>query len=323
MKAARIVGPRQFEIFETETPDPKENEVLVRVEHLSICGGDLHTYDAILPEENYPLRPGAPCHEVFGTIEKSSDPSLKPGQQVIALHYAGGLMEHLTLPAVRAIPVPEGMDPSLWVLCQPLGTILHGMERLGGVYGSLYGKRVVILGQGAIGLTFTKLVAMQGASKIITTDVLDYRLAVSKKAGADVTINARNTDVAEAVKEITNGDMGDVVIDACGTPETNNQTFDVLGQGGTALIFGMPHAGAVFPFNWGTMYRRVPNIVVANSNTAGAGIQSVKNAVEMVGRGNFDMSFLVTHRVPFSDVGRAYELFSTRSEDAIKVLISV
>jgi threonine dehydrogenase-like Zn-dependent dehydrogenase len=98
MKAARIVGPRQFEILQAEMPSLKPGEVLVHMEHLSICGNDLRTYDRVLPEETYPLAVGAPCHECFGVVEESQDDRIKPGQRVIAL--TGGLVEYAAVPGL-------------------------------------------------------------------------------------------------------------------------------------------------------------------------------------------------------------------------------
>src|SRR4051794_15431873 len=120
MKAARLVGPRQFEILDVPTPDLKPNEVLVKMETMSICGSDLLTYDKVLPEEDYPWRIGLPCHECCGVIEESFDPSLKKGQRVVALTYTGGLMEYVPCTIDRIVPVQDGIDPHLWVLAQPV-----------------------------------------------------------------------------------------------------------------------------------------------------------------------------------------------------------
>ena len=112
MKAARLVGPRQFEILDVDTPTPKAGEVLVRMEYASICGSDLLTYDRVLPEEDYPLRVGLPCHETSGIVEESMDESLKKGDRVVALTYTGGLMEYTTIAANRCILVPPSVVPA-------------------------------------------------------------------------------------------------------------------------------------------------------------------------------------------------------------------
>ena len=319
MKAARLVGPRQFEILDIETPTPKEGEVLVRMEYASICGSDLINYNKVLPEEDYPLRTGLPCHETSGIVEESMDESLKPGDRVVALTYTGGLLEYTTIAANRCIYVPPSVDPKLAVLCQPIGTVVYAVQKLG----SMLGKKVVILGQGPIGLGFTEFLSKSGAAQVIVTDVVDARLEMGKRFGATDTIDASKEDVIERVKDLTGGELADVVVDACGLHETANQTFHCLKTKGTVCIFGMPHGDPVFPFDWGTMYMKLPTIYVTNSARAGEVVDVVKTAVDLIAQGRIDPGKMITHDVAFSNVGRAYELFSRRTEGAVKPIINM
>lgn len=319
MKAARLVGPRQFEILDVEKPKPNPGEVLVRIEYASICGSDLLTYDKVFPEEDYPLRTGLPCHETSGIVEESMDDSLKPGDRVVALTYTGGLLEYTTIAANRCIYVPPSIDPKLAVLCQPIGTVVYAVQKLG----SMLGKKVVILGQGPIGLGFTEFLSQSGAAQLITTDVVDARLEMGKRFGATDVINAAKEDVIERVKDLTNGELADVVVDACGLHETANQTFHCLKTKGTVCIFGMPHGDPVFPFDWGTMYMKLPTIYVTNSARAGEVVDVVKTAVNLIDQGRINPGRMITHDVPFSDLGRAYELFSRRTDGAVKPIINM
>jgi L-iditol 2-dehydrogenase len=319
MKAARLVGPRQFEILDVETPKPNPGEVLVRLEYASICGSDLLNYNRVLPEEDYPLRIGLPCHETSGVVEESMDESLKKGDRVVALTYTGGLMEYVTIAANRCIKVPEHVDPQLAVLCQPIGTVVYAVQKLG----SVLGKKVVILGQGPIGLSFTEFMAKGGASQVIVTDIVDPRLDVAKVLGATDTINASKEDVLERVKELTGGTLADVVIDACGVHETNNQTFHCLKVQGTAVIFGMPHGDPVFPFDWGTMYMKLPTILVCNSARSGDVVGVVQTAVDLIAQGRINPRPMISHNVDFANVGTAYEMFSNRSDGCVKPIIKI
>src|SRR5207253_3136429 len=106
----------------------------------------------------------------------------------------GAMVECASVPTDLIVAVPESdMDPSLWVLCQPVGTVMYSMKRIG----SVLGKRVVVVGQGPIGLAFTDLLVRHGASQVIVTDVHEYRLGVARKLGATHTIHAREDDVVE------------------------------------------------------------------------------------------------------------------------------
>jgi L-iditol 2-dehydrogenase len=228
-------------------------------------------------------------------------------------------MEYATCTTDRLVPVPGHVDPSLAVLCQPVGTVIYAVQKLDNVLG----KNVVVIGQGPIGLGFTALLGRQGPSKMIVTDVVDNRLQVARKIGATHTINAEREDVVKTVLELTGGRGADVVVEACGLPETCNQVFDIVRVQGSVVIFGMPHGDPTFMFNWATMYSKLPNIIVTNSARAGEVTPNVQTCVDLVASGQLDLSYLVTHRFPFEDVSHAYELFSERKDGAIKVVIKV
>ena len=106
-------------------------------------------------------------------------------------------------------------------MCQPSGTVLYSCQRMG----SVLGKSVLVIGQGAIGLSFTMLIAMQGARQVIAVDLLDYRLQWAKDFGATHTINPDKENLAEAVREITGGVGPDVTVEAAGYSETLDAVF--------------------------------------------------------------------------------------------------
>ena len=319
MKAARLVSPREFEILDVPMPTLRPGEVLVRMEHLSVCGSDLRTYDRVLREEDYPLNAGVPCHECLGVVAESMDPTLQPGERVVALVSTGGLVEYAAVPARECVTVPEAVDPALWVLCQPAGTVIYALQQIG----SVLGQRVVVLGQGPIGVMFTDLLVRAGATQVIVTDLHEYRLDVARQFGATHTLNAGKVDVAEAVAEITGGAMADIAIEACGRPEAAHQTFQTLKQQGLAVIFGMAHSEDTFPFRWMDMYLKLPRIVVTNSARSGVRSEVVRTCVDLVAQGRLDYSHLVTHRLPFNDIQQAYDLYSAKTHSAMKVIVSV
>ncbi len=298
-------------------PTLNPGEVLVRMEYFSVCGSDLRMYDRALPEEEYPLRLGAPCHECVGIVEQSRDDRLSPGQRVIALQ-AGGLLEYAAVPGRNAVPVPDVGDPALWVLCQPVGTVLYATQQIG----TILGKRVVILGQGPIGLSFTDFVVRGGARQVIVADLHDYRLDVAKGLGATHTLNATRDNVLEAIKEITGGQMADVAIEAAGRPETAHQVFDALRQEGTAIIFGIAHDEDVFPFDWNAMTSKLPKMIVTNSARSGNMADTVAATVDLVQQGRLSLDHLMTHRLGWQDVDKAYELYSGKLDKSLKIVMN-
>ncbi|HLF77874.1 MAG TPA: zinc-binding dehydrogenase [Dehalococcoidia bacterium] len=318
MKAARLVGPRRFAFEEAPTPTPKDGELLVRMEYFSVCGSDLRTYDRVFPEEEYPFRLGAPCHECVGVVEESHDSRFKKGDHIIALQ-AGGLLEYAAVPGNRAVTIPNMGDPASWVLCQPVGTVLYAVRQMG----NIIGKTVVIIGQGPIGLSFTDLVVRQGARRVIVADKHDYRLEMSKKLGATHTINVGRENLVEAVAEITKGALADITVEACGRPEAAHQIFECLRMQGTAIVFGLAHDEPIFPFNWSLLEDKLPRIIATNSARSGDMAEAVETLVDLVSQGRMSVEHLLTHRLGWSEVGKAYEIYSNKAEQSLKVVMNV
>lgn len=316
-----MVAPQEFRFVDVPEPTLAEGEVLVRMEYLAVCGSDLKFYDRELPTDSYPLPPGRPCHECVGTVEKSTVAEFTSGQRVIALVRSGGLVERATVPADSLVALPDDttIDPALWVLCQPMGTVMYAVDRLG----SVLGKRVVVVGAGPIGLCFVDLLVRGGATQVIVTDVHDYRLDVARRIGATHVVNAAREDVTKRVTEITGGQMADVSIEACGLKETYHQVFDVLRVQGTVIIFGIPHLEDVIPFDWSAAYSKLPNLVVTNSAAAHERGRFVATCVDLVAQGRLDLSYLMTERFDWRDVPRAFDSYASQKDRSLKGVISV
>ncbi len=174
LKAARVVARRTLEFLDVPEPGPLEDgEVRVKLESLSICGSDIYLeYDAELPEEEYPFVPGAPMHECAGVVVESRDVDYSEGQRVIVIpRDVAGMQEQVVQTADRLIKLPEWGDLSEWVMCQHSGTALYSARH----WGNPMGKRIAVIGQGGIGLTFTMIAERQGALQIVGIDLEEYR----------------------------------------------------------------------------------------------------------------------------------------------------
>ncbi len=320
MRAAQLVGPHRLEFIDIPKPAASEGEVLVRLNHLSVCGSDLRYFSRVLPEEQYPLEVGKPCHECAGIIEESNSPDFKPGQRVIVLPTtSAGLAEYVAAPANRIIPVPDSGDLANWLMCQHMGTVMYSCGRIG----SVLGKTVVVLGQGAIGLNFTTMLSRNGAQRIIVTDLLDDRLRMASYLGATDTINPTRSDVTGFVKELTNGTLADIVIEAAGRPETVNQIAKLLRLEGTAILFGQPLLDDVFPIDYDALMGRMGTMISTIGGRTANPTQHISDCVNLVSEGRLDLSHLLTHRLPFDQVQQAFDLYAEKPEGFLKVVIDI
>ncbi|MFQ5860119.1 MAG: zinc-binding dehydrogenase [Dehalococcoidia bacterium] len=320
MKAARLVGPQRYALVEEETPSPKEGECLIHIQRVSVCGSDLRrAFRPTLPEERYPLPVGLSGHECAGTVVESRCTQVQEGQRVVVHpHSLQGLVEYLAVPPNRLAVVPQDNDLEGWLMCEPPATILPTCRQIGNVVG----KRVVILGQGAIGLCQTLFMERLGAREIIVTDLEDYRLERARRLGATHTLNAARVPALQAVEELTRGEMADVVIEAAGEVETVQQAPRFARHGGTVVFFGTTEEELV-PVDFRTLRTRELNTICT---APGRGDQIGTYIQEMVAlreRGWMDPAQFITHRLPFSQVQRAFEMYHRREDGIIKVVLSL
>ena len=321
MKAARLVGPKRFEFLELETPTASDGQCLIKLERVSVCGSDIRNhYGPVKPEEEYPMDPGVPCHEVAGVVVESRSDSFQEGQRVIAIPYrgSGGLCEYILSEPSRMALLPDSGPLDEWVMCQPSGTVLYSCKQMG----SVLGKNVLILGQGSIGLSFTMLVSRMGARSVIGADLLDYRLEKSREFGSTHQINPDQEDLTQAVAEITQGVGADITVEAAGYPDTFNLAFSQIRQFGTVILFGIQSEKYV-PLEHNHLMERQPHIIPTTGARSGDPISQIKDMVALRERGWADPGRLITHQMGFSNVQNAYDMYEQRQDNVIKVVMDL
>ena len=323
MKAARLVGPRQFEMVEAEVPATAAGECLIRLEKISVCGSDIrHEFSHIFPEEHYPGRLGVPGHECAGVVVESRCQEFHEGQRVIIYPgrgvRSGGLVEYIAATPNWMCALPDTGDLAEWVLCQPSGTVLYSVQQMG----SLLGKDVVVVGQGVIGLSFTMLTAKLGAQRVIGIDPLDYRLEWSRKMGATHTINPERDNPVEVVNELTGGRGGDVVVEAAGYPDSFNAALRLVKQFGQVMVFGI-QADEFIPVEHNLLMERQPTLIPTTGGRLRDPMAPIKTMVDLKERGWCDPGQMLTHRLPFAEVQRAFELYESQQDGIIKAVMTV
>ena len=321
MKAARLVGPKQFEFMDVETPAPIDGQCLIKLERVSVCGSDIRGhYGPVKPEEEYPMAAGVPCHEVAGVVVESRSDTFHEGQRVIAIPYrgTGGLSEYLLSEPSRMALLPDDGPLDEWVMCQPSGTVLYSCKQMG----SVLGKNVLIMGQGSIGLSFTMLVSRMGARSVIVADLFDYRLEKSREFGSTHRINSDKQDLSEAVAEITGGVGVDIAVEAAGYPDTFNIVFSQVRQFGTVILFGIQSEQYV-PIEHNYLMERQPHIIPTTGARSGDPISQIQDMVALKERGWADPGKLITHRLGFSSVQNAYDMYEQRQDNVIKVVMDL
>ncbi len=323
MKVGQIVAPRQIEIIEIEKPDLADypdGMVMIQTVHSAICGSDMPWFVLESPQEAYPLRAGLSIHEAIGVVVESKSERFKPGDEVLALPSdIGGLSEYFLSHENAIIPLSFSQETVTSVrkdcllMAQPLGTVVWACRKLG----NLLNQVTVVIGQGPMGLLFTHMLSNLGARAVITTDLVDFRLDVSKQMRATHTINAAQEDPVAVVAELTDGRMADLVIEVVGhQTETINQCLQLLKKEGTLLAFGVPD-DEVYNFDFADFFRK-------NLRFIGSVGPEAQNdfplARDMILQGRFDVSPIITHHLPFTEAQRGFEMSLNKKDEAIKIV---
>lgn len=320
MKAVQLVAPRRVEIVDVEPPGlaagPPER-VLVQTEKVSLCGSDLPFFAGTGLASKFPQPPGFPGHECVGVVVESTSPHLQPGDSVLAVpHGSNGLAEFFVATANATVRLPPGPPLEALLMAQPLGTVLWAARKLG----SLIHRDTVILGQGPLGLLFTHTFSNLGAKTVIAMDRLDYRLEVARRMRATHTVNVARVDPVEAVREITDGRLADVVVEAVGhNQETLNQCVDLARSRGTILAFGVPDE-AIYSIRFSDFFRRNLTLIPAVGPECPTDFAL---AVDWIAQGRLDVTPLLTHRLPFREAQRAFEWAWERREGVVKVVLDM
>ena len=319
MKALQMAAPRQIAFLDdVPEPTPREGEVLVRCQWVSICGSNIHPYLALghWGSLEFPRPAGWDGHECVGTIVESRLAGWEPGTLVLAhpQDYAG-FAELIRAKPPGLVALPKCDDPVPFIAAQPLATVLRAMSRIG----SVANARCAVVGQGPMGLTFTAVLRHAGARQVIGIDLLDYRIEAAKRFGATDAVNAAKEDPAEAVRALTGGAMVDLSIEAVGLPESLATAVALPRRFGRVYVFGVPRFQTQdFPLN--TFFRNEMEMI------ASVGAECVHffgAAVRMLADGQLDLSALITHRLPWSDAQRAFDMYADHTDGALKVVLEV
>lgn len=317
MKAGQIVAPRHIEIIDIEKPklaDYPDGTVMIQTQHSAICGSDMPWFELEHPSENYPLQPGLSIHEAIGVVTESRSERFKAGDEVLALpRHIGGLSEYFLSHESVTMPLVDFERKDCILMAQPLGTVVWACRKLG----NLLNLDTVVIGQGPMGLLFTHMLSNLGARTVITTDLVDFRLEVSKQMRATHTINAATGNPRAAVEELTEGRMADLVIEVVGhQTETINLCLQLLKRDGTLLAFGVPD-DEIYDFHFAEFFRK--NIRFIGSVGPEA-LNDFPLAMDMIAQGRFDVSPIITHHLPFTEAHRGFEMSLNKKDEAIKIV---
>ena len=321
MRAIQIVEPRKIAMLDNvPIPEPAEGEVLVKCSHVALCGSNMGPYTGtgLWGEIKFPNPIGWAGHENIGTIVKSRCDGWKEGTLVLAQpegYY--GFAEYIVCrpPAIACLP-QNTPDPGSLIVAQPLATVLRALSQTDGVIN----KTCAVIGQGSMGLVFTHVLRLMGASMVIATDILDWRLEWAKRYGADHVINAAKQDTVEVVKELTNGQMVDFAVEVVGFVDSLKTAAYLPKRNGRLFIFGMPHY-QMQEFSWYHVFRKELEIKLSVGPECGPFFQIAADMV--LDDRSSALTEMVTPRMPWDKAPEAFEMYADYVKGTLKLTLEL
>lgn len=324
-------------------PEPGDDEVLVKIEYVGICGSDSHYLefgrvggfvvdgDFILGHEcagtviqtgkhvqklqegdRVALEPGVTCGKCFYC--KTGKYNLCPDVEFLATPpYHGCLMNYMTFPADMCFKLPENVSTREGALVEPLAVGMHAANQ--GEIG--VGETVVILGAGCIGLVTLLAAKAHGAGRVIVVDLLEKRLEKASQMGADMVIHSGKEDVRKIVGELNGGEGADVVIETAGSEATIGLTPYLVRRGGRIVLVGLA-VKEIISYDFSQIMAKEASI---------ASVFRYRNiypgAIEAIASGKIDVKQIVSHEFPFEKTQEAFTFVRENKADVIKAVIRV
>lgn len=325
--------------FRDDLPEPSAGpgEAIVRIRRIGICGTDYHAFAGNQPFFEYPRILG---HELAGTIEAvgSGVSGVQPGDrvgiipylhcgvcqacrrgktncctrmQVLGVHRDGGMRERIAVPATHLIPA-EGLSLDACAMLEPLAIGAHAVRRSG----LTADDTVLVVGAGPIGLGVMALARYAGA-RVYAMDVNEERLAFCRSwAKVEGAVQALS-DPIEQLKQLTNGELPSVVLDATGHAGSMQRAFELTGHGGTLVFVGLVKGD--ISFHDPEFHKRELSLL-GSRNATKEDFEQVRAAIAA---GFIDMERYVTHRCGFDDMGAAFTGWMRPGSGVIKAVVEL
>jgi threonine dehydrogenase-like Zn-dependent dehydrogenase len=348
MKANVFRGVNDIRLEDVARPRAGPGEAVIRVTLTTICGTDVH-----IVRGEYPVKPGLVIgHEPVGVIAELG-PGVRgysvgdrvlvgaitpcgqchaclSGHQAQCGHGSGfeaiggwrfgntingAQAEYLLVPYAQAnlAKIPDDLTDEQVVLLADIASTGFGGAEAGSIR---IGDAVAVFAQGPIGLCATAGAKLMGASTVIGVDGDDARLAMSRRMGADVTIDFRHCDPVEEIRRLTGG--VDVAIEALGTQQTFENCLNCLRPGGTLSSLGVYSGKLQIPYQSFAAGLGDHRIV---TTLCPGGKERMRRLMNVVLAGRFDPTPLLTHSFSLDDIAKGYAVFGERREGVMKVAI--
>ncbi|MEW6571882.1 MAG: alcohol dehydrogenase catalytic domain-containing protein [Nitrospirota bacterium] len=338
MKVAKLYNFNDIRIEDMQIPEIGPGDALIKTKASGICSGDVMRWYI---EKKAPLVLG---HEPAGDIVEVGKEvsSFKAGERVFVHHHApcfmckfcrngnyvqcdtwkntgiipGGISEYIVIPEINlkndTLILSNILSYEDGTLVEPTACVIKALKRCH----IRPGDTVLIMGLGVMGQLHILLTRKFGAERIIGADMVSFRLEKAKDFGADEVINVSREDLIESLRDLTGGEMADVVIVGPNSAEAMKQGISAAGRGARVVLFTPSRPDEQLTISPNELYFKDVNIITSYS----CGPEDTADALELIEEGTVRADKLVTHRFPIEKTAEAFRL-TAEARDSLKSII--
>ncbi|KZV65466.1 NADP+-dependent D-mannitol dehydrogenase [Peniophora sp. CONT] len=337
MKALWYNKPQDFEIKQVPIPQPKDNEVLLKVTACGVCGTDGHIHDGEFIS-TFPLIPG---HEAIGkVVEMGKDVKgfemgdrcvadvgetcencfyCRRGAQLMCENFSargvtadGGFAEYIVYPQHKLYKIKNITDEEATLL-EPAACAIHGLDKLNPPVGT----EVLLLGAGPTGLILAQLLKNNGAHRVVLAANKGIKMDLAKQLNAAdeyVELDRQNPEAQWSKLKEDNPYGFDIVVEATGVEKLANESINYVRRGGTLMIYGVYENKARVHWPPSKIFGDEINIIGSFSQT-----YCFPRAVAYLDSGKINVKGMVTDVFALEDYQKALDKMNSRS--ALKICI--
>lgn len=343
MKVAVMNGIGKMGFIEREIPQPEDNEVLVKLDYVGICGSDMHYYETgrigdyvVQPPFVLGHEPGGVVVEVGKKVThlKVGDRvALEPGKTCGHCEFCregkynlcpdviffatppvdGVFQEYVAHEAALCFKLPDNVDTMEGALIEPLAVGFHAANQ-GGAHA---GQTAVVFGAGCIGLVSMMALKAEGVSKVYVVDIMQKRLEKALELGATGVINSMETDVLKELEKYTEGQGVDLVIETAGMEITTRQAIHVAKKGATIVLVGYSKTGEM----------TLPLSLALDKELTFKTVFRYRHiypmAIEAVASGKVNLKGIVSNVFDFDDIQNAMDKSVSDKANIVKSVIKI
>ena len=343
MKVAVMEAIGKIKMEERDIPKAKDNEALVKLEYVGICGSDLHYYETGAIGDFVVEPPFVLGHEPGGTVvEVGKDVkhlkvgdrvALEPGKTCGHCEFCktgrynlcpdvvffatppvdGVFQEYVAHEADLCFKLPENVSTLEGALIEPLAVGFHAAMQ----GGARAGQTAVVMGSGCIGLVTMMALKAMGVSKVYVVDIMEKRLEKALELGADGVINGKEKDAVEEVMKLTDGRGCDLVIETAGTQITTVQAMRMTKKGATIVLVGYSKTGEM----------TLPISMALDKELTFKTVFRYRHiypmAIEAVAAGKVNLKGIVTDIFSLDEAQKAMDYSVNNKADVVKAVIRI